>query len=67
MGQRVRSVTILFEKDVSEEYIDMIEKTALCYKGVLDVKRDIEDGSGWAIENRIEHEIRAKLFDVFKK
>ena len=65
MSNAVRSITILFKENVSEEYIDMIEKSALCYQGVLSVERDVPLGiSEWAIERRIDDKWRQKLKDL---
>jgi len=62
MSNRIRSITLLFEEDVTEEYINYIEKTALCYKSVSKVERDIGGAiSEWAIRSRIDDEWREKL------
>jgi len=62
MSNKIRSITLLFDEDVNEEYIDYIEKTALCYKSVVKVERDIGGViSEWAIRNRIDDEWREKL------
>ncbi len=65
MSNKIRSITILFDVDVTEEYIDYIEKTALCYKHVSKVERDLSgDFSEWAIENRINDSWKEKLKDL---
>lgn len=65
MSNSVRSITILFDKDVTEEYIDFLERTALCYKHVQKVERDISGNyTEWAIENRIDDEWKQKLKDL---
>jgi hypothetical protein len=66
MSNKVRSITIVFDQDVTEEYIDFIEKTALCYKHVLKVDRDVADPETWASEIRIKGEVRDKLYKVIK-
>ena len=67
MSNKIRSISILFEEDVEESYIDLIEKTALCYKGVMKVEREVYSVSDWSIKNRIESELHRKLFDVIYK
>ena len=68
MSNKIKSITILFEEDVEESYIDLIEKTALCYKGVMKVEREVSDVTNWAIETRIKSELHRKLFDaIYKK
>lgn len=64
MSTKVRSITILFDKDVTEEYIDMIKQSAICYKHVLTVEQDVESIADWAIETRIKSEMHKKLFDI---
>ena len=64
MSNKIRSITILFEDDVDESYIDLIEKTALCYKGVMKVEKDIPNVTDWSIKNRMESELHKKLFNV---
>lgn len=65
MGQSIRSMTILFDKDVTEEYIDYIEKTAICYKNVQRVERDVAGNfSEWAIESRLNDAWISKLRKV---
>ena len=65
MSNSVRSITILFDKDVTEEYIDFLERTALCYKYVQKVERDVSGNyTEWAIENRINDEWKQKLKDL---
>ena len=67
MGIKIRSITILFEEDVEESYIDLIEKTALCYKGVMKVDREVHSVTDWSIRSRIESELHKKLFDIIYK
>lgn len=65
MSNKVRSITILFDEDVTEEYIDYIEKTALCYKHVQKVERDLSGNiAEWAIEGRIDDRWKQKLKDL---
>ena len=65
MSNYVRSITILFDKDVTEEYIDYLERTALCYKYVQKVERDMTGNiSEWTIRNRINDDWKQKLKDL---
>lgn len=65
MSNKIRSITLLFDENVNEEYIDYIEKTALCYKHVTKVGKDIVGNiSEWAIESRINDEWKQKLNDL---
>lgn len=65
MSNKIRSITLLFDEDVSEECIDYIEETALCYKSVVKIERDIAGSiSEWAIENRINDSWKDKLKEL---
>lgn len=60
----VRGITVLFEKNVSEEYVDMIEKMLILTKHVSKVERDVDNPSTWITESKIRAELHEKLFKV---
>lgn len=60
----IRGITVLFEKNVSEEYIDMIEQMLILTKHVSKVKRDVDNPEKWISESKIRSEIHEKLFKV---
>lgn len=60
----IRGITVLFEENVSEEYVDMIEKMLILTKRVSKVERDVESPSTWITESKVRSEIREKLFKV---
>lgn len=60
----VRGITVLFEENVSEEYVDMIEKILILTKHVRRVERDVDNPSKWITESKIRNEIHEKLFKV---
>ena len=64
----IRGITVLFEESLSEEYIDIVEKTLLLFRGVQKIERDVDNPEKWITESKIRSEIHNKLFEtIYKK
>lgn len=68
MSNKIKALTIIFEESVSEEYIDMIQTSALCYKGVSKVERHIDDVEQYIANSKAKTELyKALTEELWKK
>lgn len=68
MSNKIKAITVIFEDSVEESYIDIIEKTALCYKSVIGVERHIEDVTQHIANQKAKTELyNALTTELWKK
>lgn len=66
MADKVHSLTVIFEDDVSQEHIDQITKVMMWMKGAILVIPNVSDFNSVMAVGRAKFELKNKLWDVLK-
>lgn len=66
MTDKVHSLTVIFEDDVSQEHIDQITKVMMWMKGAILVVPNVSDFNSVMAVGRAKFELKNQLWDVLK-
>ncbi len=64
MSNQIKSMLVIFEENVSEEYAEGIKNAILHMRGVLQVEQQVADFDDAINQARARHDLGTKLFDV---
>jgi hypothetical protein len=64
MTDRVHSLTVCLEKDISIDDLEATKSAILQLKNVIAVEVNIADSTSWMAETRARTEIANKIFNV---
>lgn len=67
MTDRFNALIVVLDKDYRDDDAEPILEAIRMIKCVQSVTGNVKNfGESWIAESRIKHELRSKLFDVFK-
>jgi len=61
MSNKINAVTIVFEEDFDESYIDKLEQALFLYDGVVSVDRNVADLNSHVARSQAVNELRQEL------
>lgn len=64
MSQIIRSLTVVLEPDVGEEYAQRLIGNISLLKGVVRVVSTQHDSDHWVSDERARQELRKKIMDI---
>lgn len=67
MSNVVKSITVVMEEDVHEEYADELMRAIVMFKGVLTAEANVVDGGDYVYEMRQKAAIQDKLYKIIKE
>lgn len=67
MSDRYCGLYVTFEKEVSEEYVELLTKMILSFKGVCEVTSTLSDANHHFAYSMAKHELEMKLLDLIRE
>ena len=66
MTDRIKGLTVAFEKDIKEDDVQSIINAICLIKGVCSVSKSVSDTDDWINRERIRNELIKSVYCVFK-
>ena len=67
MSNKIKGLTVAFEKDVNEEYAEEITKAIQLFDGVGEIKASISNSDDWINRAQVKMEFREKIYTFMKE
>jgi hypothetical protein len=64
MSNKINSLTVVFDEDLSEEGAEQLAMAIRLMKNVISVDANVADPSHWVDFTRARHELRVKMWDI---
>ncbi len=66
MSDKYCGLYVTFEKEIHEDYLEIVKQMILSIKGVATVKEKVSDLEHWMAQEQAKFELQKKLWDLLK-
>ncbi len=66
MSKKYCGLQVTFEKEINEDYLDILKNMIMSLKGVISVQEVESDYDYHFAKNRAKHELRMQILEVLK-
>lgn len=66
MTDRIKGVTVCFDRDIREDDAECLINAIKMIKGVASVESHVRDHNDWLARERVKSELKKSLYDTIK-